>query len=104
MGVIVFAETKSVHKQLQRGWCQRGWVTVRQKSKFEVKVASCKEKEGMASRSQIDCQLIELNAPELRDVQICVLLYVCCLPVGLSVGALCVCVCVCVSVQFLHFV
>ena len=76
MGVIVFAETKSVHKQLQRGWRQRGWVTVRQKSKFEVKVASCKEKEGMASRSQIDCQLIELHAPELRDVQICVLLYI----------------------------
>lgn len=65
---------------------------MRQKNKFEVKVASCKEKEDMASRSQIDCQLIELNAPELRDVQICVLLYVCCLPLGLSVGALCVCV------------
>lgn len=49
----------------------------------------------MVSRSQIDCQqLIEVNAPELRDVRICVLLYVCCLPVGLSVGALCVCVCV----------
>ena len=71
---------------------------MRQKNKFEVKVASCKEKEEMASRSQIDCQLIELNAPELRDVQICVLLYVCCLPLGLSVGALCVCVCVCVCV------
>ena len=58
MGVTVLAERKvipkddgreSAHKQLQRGWRQRGWVTVRQKSKFEVKVVSCKEKEDMAS-------------------------------------------------------
>lgn len=47
MGVSVHAETKvipkgyyreSVHKQLQRGWCQQGLLIVRQKSKFVVKV------------------------------------------------------------------
>lgn len=51
MGVSVLSEMKvmpkghgreSVCKQLQRVWCQKGSFKVRQKSKFEVKVESCK--------------------------------------------------------------
>lgn len=41
-----------------------------QKSNFEVNVESCKEKHDVASRSQIDGQLVELNVQELGDVQI----------------------------------
>lgn len=88
MAVSVLAETKvipkgcgreSVRKELQRGWCQKGSLIAIQKSKLEVNVESCKEKHDMASRSQVDGQLVQLNAQELGDVQIRGRLYVCCL-------------------------
>ena len=102
MAVRVLAETKvipkgygreSVRKELQRGWCQKGSLIVIQKSKFEVNVESCKGKDDMASRSQIDNQLVELNAQELGDVQICARLYVCCLSVELCRCGVILCVC-----------
>lgn len=73
----VLAETKvipknagreSVHKQLHRVM-SKGALIVRQKSKFET----FEEKDDTASRSQIEGQLVELNAQEPGDLWICVI-------------------------------